>query len=304
MLRSLLALVALIAIPALADEPAKPKDAPRPFEPRSAPGAGQAYLAKTVGDWDVVKTFHPREGEPRKTTGRCRQTMVHDGRFLQSEFRFDGGERAGEGVGLIGFEPESGLFTSVWTDSRQTRMSIRRSKEPFDGTKIVLYGVSLEPIPARPETSKTISRLEDDGKRLIHTQYTVAPDGAERVIMDLVMTRRAAPAAGETIPSERASEHVGKAVTVAMTVRASKDSEHRKCWFLDSESDFHDEKNLAVLISHEHAESFRKAGVADPATTYRGRAITVRGTIVREDGQTRIHVSRPEDIQPGGTATR
>lgn len=46
--------------------------------------------------------------------------MVRGGRFLQSDFTFfappDGNGPTGQG--LIGFEPESGLFTSVWTDSR------------------------------------------------------------------------------------------------------------------------------------------------------------------------------------------
>src|SRR5262245_49795880 len=51
-------------------------------EPRSRPGAGQKFLEQFSGDWDVVKTFYSRSGEASRTTGTCRQRMIHDGRFL------------------------------------------------------------------------------------------------------------------------------------------------------------------------------------------------------------------------------
>src|SRR5579884_2512393 len=103
-----------------------PKDPQAAFEPRSNPGAGQKFLEKMVGDWDVVKTFYPRAGAPFRMTGSCRQTMIHGGRFLQSEFVFEANGTKTTGLGLVGFEADSGKFTSVWTDSRATRMSFRQ----------------------------------------------------------------------------------------------------------------------------------------------------------------------------------
>jgi hypothetical protein len=175
----------VLAVMAAADEPAKKK-----FEPRSEPGAGQAYLARFAGDWTVTKTFHPREGAPVVTHGRCRQAMVRDGRFLQSDFTFDAppGGKPTTGQGLIGFEPSTGRFTSVWTDSRQTRMSIRVSDEPFDNARIVLRGVSLDPKAPDPWTSRTVSTLKDGDDVLTHQQFTIDADSA-RLIMELVMTR-------------------------------------------------------------------------------------------------------------------
>src|SRR5262249_50891190 len=100
------------------------KDPQSSFEPRSKPGWGKKFLEKFVGDWDVAKSFHPRRGEPVKQKGECRQTMIHGGRFLESQFTFQTGSEKTTGTGLIGFEPETGKFTSVWVDSRQTRMSL------------------------------------------------------------------------------------------------------------------------------------------------------------------------------------
>ncbi|HEY7112299.1 MAG TPA: DUF1579 family protein [Thermoanaerobaculia bacterium] len=188
---------------ALAQSPPAPKPTPKEaqsaYEPRSGPGAGQKYLEKLAGDWDVVKTFYPKTGDPVKSNGRAHQAMINDGRFLQSDFTFDAPSGKTTGLGLIGWEPESGLFTSVWVDSRSTRMSLRRSETPFNGEEIVLYGRSLdEPAEggagsaangARPR-SRTQTHLEDGGRKLIHRQYVPDGDGKERLIMELLMTKK------------------------------------------------------------------------------------------------------------------
>src|SRR5262245_9083306 len=166
-------------------------------EPRSGPGAGQKFLEQFVGDWDVVKTFYSRSGAPSQTSGVCRQKMIHDGRFLQSDFTFQQGELKTTGLGLIGFEPGPGTFTSVWTDSRATRMSLRQSKDKFDSKEIVLFGRSLgEGTDTR--ASRTVTQLEENGRKIVHRQYTPADGGAERLMMELVMTRKGdAPQSGK-----------------------------------------------------------------------------------------------------------
>jgi hypothetical protein len=193
MLRVCLFLCAsLVGIAVAAGQPPAPakKDPQSAIEPRSAPGAGQKFLEKFVGDWDVVKTFHPRTGDPVVSKGSCRQTMTHGGRFLQSDFTFDGTGGKTTGTGTIGFETETGLFTSVWVDSRSTRMSLRRSKDKFDGAEIVLFSRSLDDKEGRQ--SRTVTRLEDDGKKIVHRQYSPTPDGKERLVMELSMTPAAA----------------------------------------------------------------------------------------------------------------
>jgi uncharacterized protein DUF1579 len=120
--------------------------------------------------------------------------MIHGGRFLQSEFTFDGPGGKTTGTGTIGFETESGLFTSSWVDSRSTRMSLRRSKEPFDGTEIVLFSKTLEEGGREARQSRTVTRLEDGGRKIAHRQYSPGPDGKERLVMVLEMTRKSEPA--------------------------------------------------------------------------------------------------------------
>src|SRR5262245_3557242 len=98
------ALVATTCLLIAADDPPVGRKEPQAtVEPRSGPGAGQEFLARFAGDWDVTKAFFPRSGEPTRAQGRCRQTMIHGGRFLQSEFVFGAAGKETTGTGLIGF---------------------------------------------------------------------------------------------------------------------------------------------------------------------------------------------------------
>jgi hypothetical protein len=195
-MRSTATLIAAACLLIAADEPKgqgqgqQPGEPQAKYEPRSGPGAGQKLLERFVGDWDVVKTFYPATGEPVRAQGRCRQAMIHDGRFLRSEFVFQQGGKETTGLGLIGFEPETGTFTSVWTDSRQTRMSFRQGRDKFDGETIVLYSGSLDPDAKESRRTRTVSRLEEGDRKLIHRQYLLGPGGGQRLMMELEMTRR------------------------------------------------------------------------------------------------------------------
>jgi hypothetical protein len=174
------------------------KDPQQSFEPRSSAGAGQKFLDKFVGDWDVAKTFFPRTGDPARSKGECKQTMQHDGHFLKSEFVFGEGQNKTTGTGLIGFEPDSGKFTSVWVDSRQTRMSLRQSEDKFNGKEIVLYSKSLGADGREGRRTRTVTHLEDEGRKIVHRQYAVGADGKDRLMMELVLTPKAAvPAPGK-----------------------------------------------------------------------------------------------------------
>jgi hypothetical protein len=191
-----LALLCTIGFLVGSDKPAeRPADPQSKYEPRSNPGKGQAFLQKFVGDWDVVKLLHLRSGEPLRITGECRHTMMHEGRFLKSEFVFQHDGSKTTGLGMIGFEAESGIFTSVWTDSRSTRMSLRQSKDPFDGKEIVLYGRSLNDDGKAPRRSRTVTRLEEDGRKIVHHAYVTTADGKEHLFMELLMTRKGKGAA-------------------------------------------------------------------------------------------------------------
>src|SRR5262249_33621211 len=89
-------------------KPLTPPDPQSAFEPRSAPGAGQKFLKRFVGRWDVEKAFYPRSGDPVRSKGKCVQTMMHGDRFLKSEFSFERKGSTETGTGIIGFDTNTG----------------------------------------------------------------------------------------------------------------------------------------------------------------------------------------------------
>jgi hypothetical protein len=170
------------------------------YEPPNAPGAGQKLLAQFAGDWDLVKTFFPLNGKPIETKGECKQYMIQDGKFLQSDFTFfnaDGTKSTG--TGISGFDSKTNRFTTVWYDSRQTTMSIRQSDGTFDGKNIVLWATPLD--PDRPGR-KTVARahLEEDGRVLVHRHLRDKfPSSAVKRLAQLTASISAARAANYSV---------------------------------------------------------------------------------------------------------
>ena len=99
------------------------------------------------------------------------------------------------------------------------------------------------------------------------------------------------------IPAAEIRDHVGKECTAQMTVKASKNAVPRRIYYLNSEEDFHDDKNLAVVISYDHAAKFQEAGIDDPADYYKGKTIRVTGKVIKEDDEVRIRVDDPKQIK-------
>jgi hypothetical protein len=94
-----------------------------------------------------------------------------------------------------------------------------------------------------------------------------------------------------------AKNHIDKECTVEMTVRSSKNAAPRREYYLDSEEDFRDDKNFAVVISYDHADLFKKAGIDDPAEYYKEKKLRVTGKVIRENAQVRIRVEDPKQIK-------
>jgi hypothetical protein len=83
----------------------------------------------------------------------------------------------------------------------------------------------------------------------------------------------AAPPADRPLSPLEARKRVNEKVSVEMLVRASKNRlEKHKEIYLDSEADFRDKKNLAVVINAAGAAKFKAAGIKEPAGYFIGRS--------------------------------
>jgi lysophospholipase L1-like esterase len=94
-----------------------------------------------------------------------------------------------------------------------------------------------------------------------------------------------------------ARKKVGEKITVEMTVKTAKDRlEKRGEIYLDSQEDFKDEKNFAVVITRDGAASLKKAKITDPTKHFAGKTIRATGTVKEVEGVPRIEIDDAKQI--------
>jgi hypothetical protein len=99
------------------------------------------------------------------------------------------------------------------------------------------------------------------------------------------------------MPAE-AVKKVDEKVVVQMLVKASKNRlEKFKEIYLDSELDFKDEKNLAIVITESCAAKYKDTGIDEPAGHFKDKTIRVTGTVTLKDKRPRIEVNDPKQIE-------
>jgi hypothetical protein len=171
--------------------------------------------------------------------------------------------------------------------------------EASDGYRVVFALPEVD-----PDMTDKVVLLADrkDGKPLNADEgpyRVIVPDEkrntrwVKRVVRFSV--RGSAPPAG---PKAKIDRPDAGHITVEMTVKSSKNAlaGHQEI-YLDSEENFRDEKNLAVVISAAGAAKFKDAGIDDPAAHFKGKTIRVTGTITVQENRPRIVVEDPRQIR-------
>jgi hypothetical protein len=142
---------------------------------------------------------------------------------------------------------------------------------------------------ASPVDARVAGRAAERIAKMIFQQFTVAI---------LVASAASALAAEKPLSPMEARKKVGQSITVEMTVRAAKDRlEQRGEIYLDSELNFRDGKNFAVVITKAGAASLKNAGIADPARHFQDRNIRATGTVKEVDRVPRIEVDAAKQIR-------
>ncbi len=101
------------------------------------------------------------------------------------------------------------------------------------------------------------------------------------------------PAIRTVAPAE-AAKKVDQKVTVEMEVKSTGGRSNR---YLNSEIDYKSPDNFTIFIGKDALPQFKDAKIDDPAVYYKGKTIRVTGTVTVYDGEPRIEVEKPEQIQ-------
>jgi hypothetical protein len=123
---------------------------------------------------------------------------------------------------------------------------------------------------------------------------------SRRLLATIILTASASlafEAVDKPLTPEEARKKVGETITVEMTVQAAKDRlEKRGEIYLDSETNFRDAKNFAVVITKAGAASLKGAGIDNPAAHYKDKKIRATGTVKEVDRVPRIEVDEAKQI--------
>ena len=120
----------------------------------------------------------------------------------------------------------------------------------------------------------------------------------------LILATFASLAAAEESTAEKpltaadARQHVGEKVWVKATIKTTKDRlEKRGEIYLDTELDFRDPANLAIVVNRDGARSLREKGIADAAEHFRDKTVLVQGTVALQDDVPRIVIDQADQIR-------
>jgi hypothetical protein len=182
--RSLLCVAVIAAgLLAVADAPGQDKKAAE-----QGGVSAKDFMQKFVGDWDAERIFYgTTPDQPKRAKGTCKQ-FINYNNFLFSEFSFGEGDKKITGQGILGYQEDTGLFISNWLDSRQTKMSVRQSKDKFNGKQIELATIPYK-MDKSARASRTLTTFEDGGKKIWHRQWNMVGE-KEQLWMELIMVRK------------------------------------------------------------------------------------------------------------------
>jgi hypothetical protein len=97
-------------------------------------------------------------------------------------------------------------------------------------------------------------------------------------------------------PTE-AVKHLNEPVTVEMMVKRAKSCTGSLQFFLDSEENHHDLKNLGVVVTAAGAARFKQAQIDNPAVHFKGKTIRVQGIVILKENRAYIEVHDPAQIE-------
>jgi DNA/RNA endonuclease YhcR with UshA esterase domain len=114
------------------------------------------------------------------------------------------------------------------------------------------------------------------------------------VFLCVVAISSVVDAADKPISVEDAAKKVNEKVTIQMEVKSTGGKGN---YFLNSETNYKDEKNFTIFIPRDTAEKFKNAKIDDPAEHFKGKTIIVSGTVTLYQKKPQINIDNPEQIE-------
>ncbi len=127
------------------------------------PGPEHGRLAALQGSWLAsVKIWMEPGAEPILAEGQAENTMILDGRFLESNGSSGEGPMAGESLWIFGFDRRFEKYTVVGFDTWGTYYIGAEGAYNKEDNTIVMYGEDVDPIIGHTQKYDIIVKFVDD----------------------------------------------------------------------------------------------------------------------------------------------
>ena len=172
------------------------------------PGEAHARLAQLAGTWDaVVKFWDPNTGKESTSGGTMVNTMIHDGRWLQHEFK--GSFTFAEGMppmpftgsGLWGYNNVTKKYESTWTDNMSTGIMMSSGSYDAASNSYTMTSEMESPMGGKVKHREVFKILGPD--KHVMEMYGTEAGKPEKKVMEITYTR----AGGAKSPAAKPAGH-------------------------------------------------------------------------------------------------
>lgn len=155
----------------------------------ATPGPMQEYLARKVGRWNAAMQMWAAPGtEPTTATGSGTYTMELGGRYLmeRNESMWFGQPFAA--MGWTAFDNARNVFEYSWIDTMGTGIARGEGTLSDDGKVLNWKSTMTDPVKGSSATYRG-TETWTDADTIVSDMFNTGPDGAEFVMLRIVLTR-------------------------------------------------------------------------------------------------------------------
>ena len=160
------------------------------WESFMTPGPQHAWMAKSVGTWNVEITAHMGPDAPvEKSTATSNVRMALNGLYQLADYTGTMMGMPFEGHGQLAYDNAKKMFVSTWIDNMGSGIMIMTGQYD-DATKTMkLSGHQSDPMTGKDSPIRQEVRFVDDNNQSF-TLYGPGMDGKETVYMEAVLKRK------------------------------------------------------------------------------------------------------------------
>lgn len=194
---SLLVLVAILGVPAVAqDKPKEPASPPMGGPEMEAmmkamsPGENHKHLGWYVGDWTFTNRMWMDPSQPpTESTGTMKGELILGGRYAQMTWQGNFFGMPFEGRGTEGYDNLTKKYVSSWVDNMGTGILYSTGTCEDGGKKCTMKGDMVDPVTGKPGYMRSVVTWTDQNSFKTE-MFGAGGDGKEVKMMEIVAKRK------------------------------------------------------------------------------------------------------------------